>query len=200
MKNILKNFHPYYSLPENWKTGISYLVFALIMIGAALLIVLAIALLMLYATSSGTDYYLKAADRDLEATAYLRIDRALTRLEHAVDEKLARDAAQLAAAETRRGFATGRASHYDYALPGHPDYSKVNMTAASRDFPRGAKVQVCLAIELYTEPPCVNVVINDYGPSAAVHPDRIIDLSSAAFVKLAPLGRGIVPVRVERIN
>jgi hypothetical protein len=40
------------------------------------------------------------------------------------------------------------------------------------------------------------VRVNDYGPTV---PDRVIDLDASAFRKLAPLSKGIIPVRVEEI-
>lgn len=46
----------------------------------------------------------------------------------------------------------------------------------------------------------VEALVNDYGPSAAVHPDRIIDLSSYAFEQIANKRDGIVSVRVDLIT
>lgn len=85
---------------------------------------------------------------------------------------------------------SGKASWYDYSLKGYPDYSKTNLTAAARDWPRGTKLNVC------TDSKCVVVRVNDFGPALAVHPDRIIDLSSYAFTQLAPLSAGVVDVVV----
>ena len=87
------------------------------------------------------------------------------------------------------------ASWYDYDLPGHKDYSKFNYTAASRDYPKGTKLIVC-AKPISTELKCVQVRVNDYGPDEKIHPERIIDLSSAAFKELAPLSDGLVYVKV----
>src|SRR3990167_6497385 len=53
----------------------------------------------------------------------------------------------------------GKASFYDYDLKGYPGYSKYNLTAASRDIPRGSKARVCVS-----GGDCVEVRINDYGP------------------------------------
>jgi hypothetical protein len=44
------------------------------------------------------------------------------------------------------------------------------------------------------------VKINDQGPDLAKHPDRIIDLDSVAFKKLAPLQAGTIGVRVELLE
>lgn len=87
------------------------------------------------------------------------------------------------------------ASWYDYDLPDHKDYSKLNYTAASRDYSKGTKLIVC-ARPVSAELKCVQVRVNDYGPDATVHPDRAIDLSSAAFKELAPLSQGLVDVQI----
>lgn len=88
----------------------------------------------------------------------------------------------------------GKASWYDYSLKGFPDYSKTNLTAASTYYPRGTKVEVCSSDK------CVIVRINDYGPAKAVHPDRVIDLSSAAFKELAPLSKGVLEVTTRKVD
>lgn len=99
---------------------------------------------------------------------------------------------------------TGKASWYDYSLKNHPNYSKSNFTAASRDYPRGTKLKVC-RIEInitrlkggkWQDWPCVNVRVNDY----VENPKVIIDLSSAAFSKLAALSRGLIEVEVTKIE
>lgn len=87
------------------------------------------------------------------------------------------------------------ASWYDYSLPNFPDYSKENFTAASRDFPKGTLLIVC-EDTIKPELKCVQVRVNDYGPDMVEHPDRDIDLSSAAFKELAPLSVGLVKVRI----
>ena len=78
----------------------------------------------------------------------------------------------------------GTASWYDYDLAGIENYSASHRTAATRDWPRGTMLHVCSWFE---KTKCVNVMVNDYGPDASVHPDRIIDLSSYAFKQLFPL-------------
>ncbi|MBI2884556.1 MAG: septal ring lytic transglycosylase RlpA family lipoprotein [Candidatus Omnitrophica bacterium] len=45
----------------------------------------------------------------------------------------------------------------------------------------------------------VVVRITDRGPSRRF-PDRVIDLTRGSFERIAPLERGLVPVRVERIS
>lgn len=98
---------------------------------------------------------------------------------------------------TMPGIAEGKASYYDYSLKDAPDYSKTHLTAAVRDWPRGTELRVCVVDDPGR---CVIVRVNDYGPQKALHPDRIIDLSSAAFLKLAPLSKGVIDVTVEIIN
>lgn len=44
------------------------------------------------------------------------------------------------------------------------------------------------------------VTVNDWGPDQSVHPERIVDLDSAAFRQLAPLGAGTIAVKVEKLQ
>ena len=105
---------------------------------------------------------------------------------------------------------TGKASWYDYSLKSAPNYSKYNLTAASRDFKRGTKLEVCakdpvlqmvngkiVDTGMASWDKCIVVRVNDYGPNKQIHPDRIIDLSSYAFQHLAPLRRGVIEVSVK---
>lgn len=89
--------------------------------------------------------------------------------------------------------ATSKASWYDYSINGQV-WSKDHRTVASREFPRGTMLEVCHAGK------CVEVLVNDYGPAAAVHPDRALDLSSYAFQQLAPLARGVIEVTYREIK
>lgn len=77
---------------------------------------------------------------------------------------------------------TGKATWYD------PPWS--GLTAASPWIPLGTHVRVTDVATGRT----VIVVINDRGPFA---PGRIIDLSPEAFSVLAPLGRGVLDVRLS---
>lgn len=77
------------------------------------------------------------------------------------------------------GTETGNASWYD-----HP-----GLTAASPWLPFGTEVRV----ENLDNGKVVTVVINDRGPFGG----GIIDLSDQAFARLAPLGTGIIPVRIS---
>src|SRR3990167_8042070 len=85
---------------------------------------------------------------------------------------------------------TGIASWYDYELPEYPDYSKNHQTCASRDYNRGIYLIVSYGSNM------VICRVNDY----IEHPDRIIDLSSVAFKKLAPLSLGLLPVEVKQLT
>ena len=78
----------------------------------------------------------------------------------------------------------GKASWYKY---------KEGLFAASPDFIKGTKLRVYNI----SNGKFVDVVVNDYGPDRAIHPDRVIDLDRVAFEKIASLGAGIVNVRVE---
>jgi len=64
--------------------------------------------------------------------------------------------------------------------------------AASTMFPRGTFLRVT---ELVSGKVAV-VEVNDYGPTG---PGRVIDLDAVVFKKLAPLWRGVWPVKVEEI-
>jgi hypothetical protein len=101
---------------------------------------------------------------------------------------------------------SGKASYYDYDLKDYPNYSKTHATAASRKYPRGSRLEVCRQIPVPGKPDsflastCVIVKVNDYGPDAKVFPDRIIDLSSYAFNKIASTRDGVVVVTVSKIQ
>lgn len=95
------------------------------------------------------------------------------------------------------------ASWYDYSLHLDPpldgsNWSKSHASAASREFPRGTMLNVCQAIvEPNSEPKCVIVKINDFGPAA--YTGRGIDLSSYAFKQLAPLSQGLIQVTIKEL-
>lgn len=80
------------------------------------------------------------------------------------------------------GAETGRASWYRAG----------EQTAAHRSYPFGTRVRV-----VRTDTGVSTIVtVSDRGPFLS---DRIIDLSEDAFRALAPLGEGVVSVRVERL-
>ncbi len=69
--------------------------------------------------------------------------------------------------------------------------------AASPDYPKDSLLRVT---NLENEK-SVFVKVNDYGPDRSVHPERVIDLDSVAFRKLANLWEGIIQrVKVEEIK
>ena len=82
---------------------------------------------------------------------------------------------------------SGKASWYV-----HPKYKK-ELMAASVDFSFGSKV---LVTNLANNKSVV-VTIKDYGPDKSVHPDRVIDLGKEAFKQIAPIGAGVIDVKVE---
>lgn len=90
----------------------------------------------------------------------------------------------------------GKASWYDYELSGSGWSSLGHRVCASRDFPRNST----LLVTNVSNGKQVRCLVTDYGPNAAAHPDRVIDLSSHAFSQLAPTVRGIVNVKVERVD
>ncbi|MEK7648904.1 MAG: RlpA-like double-psi beta-barrel domain-containing protein [Patescibacteria group bacterium] len=81
-------------------------------------------------------------------------------------------------------LAEGKASWYAH---------KKGLFAASPDFPKGSKIRVYNTLNDKR----VDVTINDYGPDRLLHPERVVDLEKSAFQKIAPLGAGIIPVRIE---
>ena len=95
-----------------------------------------------------------------------------------------------------------KASWYDYKLVGHLGvvcykqieecYTETHRVAASRDYPRGTLVGVCLI----DNSKCVEVLITDY----IEHPDRDIDLSSYAFSQLGNLQLGILDVSIRKLD
>jgi D-alanyl-D-alanine carboxypeptidase len=83
---------------------------------------------------------------------------------------------------------SGKASWYSY---------KGGMFAASPDFKVGTRLKVW---SLANPAKVIEVVVNDYGPVRAIHPDRVIDLDKVAFAALAPLGAGVISVRIEPVK
>ncbi len=97
----------------------------------------------------------------------------------------------------------GTSSWYDYKIIGkygyvckreiEDCYTEYSLVGASRDFPRYSLVEVC---SLNSSLKCVVVRITDW----VEHPDRVIDLSSYAFGQLAPLGVGLIEVKITQVN
>jgi rare lipoprotein A (peptidoglycan hydrolase) len=79
-------------------------------------------------------------------------------------------------------YATGRGKGYAAAGPA--------LRRALGTHWRGTQVRVCARSR------CVAVVLNDWCFCARGH--RVVDLSNLDFARLAPLGRGVIPVTVTR--
>ena len=99
----------------------------------------------------------------------------------------------------------GQASFYAEEFAGSPTangeiFDPSKLTAAHPSLPFGTRLRVAPkgANILPTDPVgTVDVVINDRGPFSG---GRIIDLSRAAFAKLAPLGQGTLDVCLYVLN
>ncbi len=94
---------------------------------------------------------------------------------------------------------TGTASFYGPESRGRPTASGERfypsaMTAAHKSLPFGAWVRIQASGQ---SPRFVDVRINDRGPFIR---GRELDLSPAAFKRLAPLSRGVVNVKYWRIK
>jgi len=92
----------------------------------------------------------------------------------------------------------GTASWYHDSLAGHRTangerYDPTLMTAAHRKLPLGVTVRVVRV----DDGRAVTVRVNDRGPYGRTHG---IDLSRAAAEVLGIIERGIVPVRIERLD
>lgn len=83
----------------------------------------------------------------------------------------------------------GRASWY---CPNYPVKIKTGLTAASRDYPNGTFLRIT---NLDDKSKSVIVEVTDW----VKNPDIVIDLWCTAFKELAPLSKGIIPVKVEEI-
>jgi uncharacterized protein YabE (DUF348 family) len=79
----------------------------------------------------------------------------------------------------------GRASWYAYTG---------KMAAASTTFPKGTWLRVTAR----NSGKQIFVVVNDYGPDPGT--GKILDLDKEAFKKLAPLGAGVIEVKIEEIK
>lgn len=91
---------------------------------------------------------------------------------------------------------SGRATWYGKALAGHKTasgerFDPSKMTAAHKTLPLGTWVDVRRS----GTSKVVRVRINDRGPFG--EPDRIIDLSRAAFEHLGSIREGVIPVEVH---
>lgn len=90
--------------------------------------------------------------------------------------------------------ASGKASYYNQGFAGRPTangeiYDPYGFTAAHRTLPFNTKLKV-----FNEDGKFIVVRINDRGP---YHKDRVLDLSERAFEELAPISRGVIPVKFE---
>jgi len=92
--------------------------------------------------------------------------------------------AQLAVFSNLEIRAVGKASWYKF---------KQGNFAASAEFPKNSRLRVTNA----ANGKFIDVVINDYGPDKTKHPERAIDLDSAAFKRIASTRDGVIEVRIE---
>ena len=97
---------------------------------------------------------------------------------------------------------TTYASFYSDSLIGHTmafgsPYDPDKLTCASWDFPGGSTLRVQSA----SGRGAVEVVVSDRGPARRIYQRGVtIDLSKAAFRRLAPLSDGLTEVTIERIK
>lgn len=90
---------------------------------------------------------------------------------------------------------TGQASYYDYVTK--EGWSSVgHYVCATRDFERYSYLKVT-NLDNNKSVVCKKT---DHGPSLSEYPERIIDLSSTAFLKIGSLKQGVLPnVSVEKL-
>ncbi len=96
----------------------------------------------------------------------------------------AAQAAKVAATKPKSPIYSGLATWYRFGD---------KLTAASRKYPKGTKLRVVAIASGKT----VDVVVNDYGPSASTGID--LDLNEPAFSKIAPLGAGKIKIKYFKI-
>jgi rare lipoprotein A len=97
-----------------------------------------------------------------------------------------------------RGVQRGTASYYGDAFKGKPTasgepFDPRGLTAAHKNLPFGTKVRVTTTDTKKS----VVVRVNDRFPGTK---GRVIDLSEAAFERIAPKARGVVEVDVEVVK
>lgn len=88
-------------------------------------------------------------------------------------------------------YLEGKASWYDYKL-GNTWWSKTHDTCALRVLPKYWHYKVCAWDK------CIECYQNDYWPQK--YTNKVIDLSSHAFRQLAPLSRGVVNVKIYKLD
>lgn len=98
-------------------------------------------------------------------------------------------------ANAAQGVVEGDASWYGAQFQGRPTasgelYDRRKLTAAHPSYPFGTRVKVT---DIGSGRSVIVVVNDRFGG----HRGRVIDLSEAAFEKIAPLGRGVTRVRLD---
>lgn len=98
----------------------------------------------------------------------------------------------------RHWYQIGRASWYGHRFQGHTtasgeSFNMNSLTCAHRSLPIGSLIRVTNLKNSKS----VVVRVNDRGP---ILEDRIIDLSYAAAKSLDMEGRGVAPVRIEKVR
>lgn len=89
----------------------------------------------------------------------------------------------------------GKASFYDYILPSGWS-SKGHRVCASRDHKRG----VIIRVTNVKNGKQVDCLVTDYGPDKKIFPDRVVDLSSHAFAKIADPKLGLAMVTIKEVK
>jgi D-alanyl-D-alanine endopeptidase (penicillin-binding protein 7) len=71
--------------------------------------------------------------------------------------------------------------------------------AASPDYPNGSRLRVynMATDKQKRRADFVDVIIRDFGPDRAKHPDRVVDLDRIAFMRIADPGDGLVAIHIE---
>ena len=107
--------------------------------------------------------------------------------EHLVKAVIHQTAVQVAIFAKPGVLTVGKASWYKY---------KNGLFAASPDFPKGSRLRVTNL----DNDKSVEVIINDWGPDRARHPDRVVDLDKVAFSAIADTADGVANVMVSPIE
>ena len=104
---------------------------------------------------------------------------------------------------------TGTASYYtvescliesgQYVMANKEVLNDQKYTCASWFYSFGTRLKVSRLDKKRKTMPSIIVVVTDRGPAKSlVKKGRIVDLSMAAFAKLAPLSKGVITVKIER--
>lgn len=167
-------------------------------VGVALLLLAQVAILFLFiGIEEIADKYGEALDDLYYGEAASSVFAVLPQPQEEEEPEEEEGGAELVASYYERCFGTCAV-----ACPGEPEFDPELYTAASNTYPCGSLV------ELSRGRRSVIVRITDRGPfelewhedgsyTARPHPSRDIDLSRAVFSALAPLGAGVIKVRVH---